>query len=263
MSKPLFHIFPFIILMVLPAIGISQMYNTQVEAKIDMQQYGNSYSITGSASNKTVLNQSLIYKLSVIKNGGNDTNISNNDQSGRFVLEPGEKKNLSNTTIIVSEEDRVVVLLLINDEEDKPLGMDRIVINGNENDLALEKRDSIEREKAINPSPDVNNQNQDGFLLRGVVVEDTKTKPGRDFYKMFYSLYSSNNINGEEIVTIKEELSLNNNTKIELLVANEKVMEFFLRPQNDYLKAMAETSIKRVYWFLRTYKERKKTQKYY
>lgn len=252
-----------LVLLLLPFIGLSQMYNSQIEAQIDIQQYGNTYSITGSALNKTVLSQSLIYKLSVIKNGGNNTNYSTNDQNGRFVLEPGEKKNLSSTTIIANKNERIVVLLLINDEEDKPLGMDRIVINGNEKDLALQKRDSIEREKAVNPSPDIKNSNRDGFLLKGVVIEDTKTKPGSDFYKMFYSLYSSNNINGEEIVTIKEELSLNNNTKIEILVANEKVVEFFVRPQNDYLKAMAEASIKKIYWYLRRYKEMKKTQKYY
>lgn len=228
-----------------------------------MEQFGDTYIITGSSVNKTVSNQSLRYVLSVIKNGSNDSNTSKNDQSGRFILEIGEKKNLSSTTINVSDKDRVIILLLVYDEEDKPLGMDRVVINGTEEDLALEKRDSIERKKAINPSPDATYKADDGIVLRGIVTEDTKTKPGRDFYKMFYSLYSSNNINGEEIVTIKEMLSINNNTKIEIYVANEKVLEFFVRPQNEYLKAMSDVAIKRVYWYLKKYKENKNIQKYY
>ena len=254
---------PILFLALLPSISLSQMYNTQVEAKINMEQFGDTYIITGSSVNKTSSNQSLRYVLSVIKNGSNDSNTSKNDQSGRYILEIGEKKNLSSTTINVSDKDRVIILLLVYDEEDNPLGMDRVVINGTEEDLALEKRDSIERKKAINSSPDAQYKTHDGIVLRGIVTEDTKTKPGRDFYKMFYSLYSANNINGEEIVTIKEMLSINNNTKIEIYVANEKVLEFFVRPQNEYLKAMSDVAIKRVYWYLQKYKENKNIQKYY
>ena len=121
----------------------------------------------------------------------------------------------------------------------------------------------MEREQAVNVSPDAINKAEDGVILRGIVTEETKTKPGRDFYRMFYSLYTTNNINGEEIVNIKETLSLNNNTKIEISVANETVLEFFVRPQEEYLKTMSEVAIKRVYWYLQKYKENKNIQKHY
>lgn len=251
---------PLLFLALLPSISLSQMYNTQVEAKIDMEHFGDTYIITGSSVNKTGSYQSLRYVISVIKNG---LNTSENDQEARFILETGEKKNIASITLNVNDKDRIIILLLVYDEEDNPLGMDRLVINGTEEDLALEKRDSIERKKAINTSPDATFTADDGIVLRGIVTEDTKTKPGRDFYKMFYSLYSENNINGEEIVVIKEVLSLNNNTKIEIFVANEKVLEFFARPQNEYLKAMSEVAIKRVYWYLQKYMEGKNIQKYY
>lgn len=251
------------LLLFFSSIAHSQMYNSQIEAEINIQQYGNTYNITGLAVNKTVSNQSLHYTLSVIKNQENNSNTSKNDQRGRFVLEIGEKKNLSTTSINVSENQRVIVLLLIYDDEDTPLGMDRKVINPTEEDLALQKNDSIERERAVNPSPDVSTKPVDGIIIGGIVTEDTKTKPGRDFYKMFDQNYRLNNINGSEIVTIKEVLSLNNNTKIEVLVANEKVLEFFVRPQTEYLKQMADIAVRRVYWFLHQYKERKHTQKYY
>lgn len=239
------------------------MYNTKVAAEINMEKYGDMFSITGSAINKTASSQSLQYVLSVIKHTSNDSNTVKNDQNGRLVLEIGEKKNLSSTTINVDDKDRVIILLLIYDEDDKPLGMDRVIINGTEEDREQERRDSIERKEAINPSPDVTQKDDDGIMLKGIVTEDTKTKPGSDFFKMFYSLYSANNLNGEEIVSVKEVLSLNNNTKIEISVANEKVLEFFVRPQNEYLKAMSEVAIKKVYWYLQKYKENKNIQKYY
>lgn len=244
-------------------LAYSQMYNTEVEAKIHMENNGDMYKITGSAVNKTASNQSLQYVLSVIKKGPNNANTSKNDQSGRFVLEIGQKKNLSTTTINVNDKDRVIILLLVYDETDKPLGMDRVVINATEEDIEKERLEEIERQKAINVSPDAVSSSQDGVVLRGIVTEETKTKPGRDFYKMFYSLYNTNNINGAEIVNVKETLSLNNNTKIEITVANEKVLEFFVRPQEEYLKTMSEIAIKRVYWFLQKYKENKNIQKHY
>ncbi|HNP68409.1 MAG TPA: CsgE family curli-type amyloid fiber assembly protein [Aequorivita sp.] len=221
------------------------------------------YQITGSAVNKTASNQSLRYVLSVIKNGPNNSNTSKNDQSGRFILEIGQKKNLSTTTINADDKDRVIILLLIYDEVDKPLGMDRVVINGTEEDIEKERLENVEREQTVNVSPDAINKAEDGVILRGIVTEETKTKPGRDFYRMFYSLYTTNNINGEEIVNIKETLSLNNNTKIEISVANETVLEFFVRPQEEYLKTMSEVAIKRVYWYLQKYKENKNIQKHY
>ena len=241
----------------------AQIYNTEVEANINMENNGDMYQITGSAVNKTASNQSLRYVLSVIKNGPNNSNTSKNDQSGRFILEIGQKKNLSTTTINADDKDRVIILLLIYDEVDKPLGMDRVVINGTEEDIEKERLENVERERTVNVSPDAIYKAEDGVILRGIVTEETKTKPGRDFYRMFYSLYTTNNINGEEIVNIKETLSLNNNTKIEISVANETVLEFFVRPQEEYLKTMSEVAIKRVYWYLQKYKENKNIQKHY
>jgi hypothetical protein len=243
--------------------AFSQVYNTSVEAKINLQKYGDVIQITGSALNKTSSSQSLRYILSVIKNDTKSSNSSKNDQTGRFVLDLGEKKNLSTTTINTNEKDRIIILLLVYDEKDKLLGMDRIVVNGNEEDEKLELEENKQKEQMLNVSPDATQKENDGVTLRGIVIEETKTKPGRDFYKMFYSLYSANNVNGEEIVTVKEVLALNNNTKIEIYVANEKVVEFFVTPQNEYLKKMSETSIRTVYWYLQKYKQNKNLKKYY
>ncbi len=241
----------------------SQVYNTQVEAKINTQQYGDVIQFTASALNKTPSSQSLRYSFSVIKNNGSGSNSSKNEQTGRFVLDLGEKKNLSTTTVNVNETDRIIILLLVYDEKDALLGMDRYVINGNEEDEKIKEFETKKNEAAVNVSPDAVERHEDGVVLRGIVIEETKTKPGRDFYKMFYSLYSSNNVNGDEIVTVKEVLAINNNTKIEIFIANEKVVEFFIRPQNEYLKAMSEISIKRVYWFLQKHKQDKNIKKYY
>ena len=262
-NKNIHTVLILLVIVLFTNFAFSQVYNTQVEAKINLQQYGDVIQITGSALNKTSSTQSLRYVLSVIKNDSSNSNNSKNNQSGRFVLDLGEKKNLSTTTINGNEKDRIIILLLVYDEKDNLLGMDRIVMNGTEEDVKLEEAENIQKEQMLNTSPDATQKEADGVVLRGIVLEETKTKPGRDFYKMFYSLYSTYNVNGDEIITVKEVLAINNNTKIEIFVANEKVVEFFIRPQNEYLKTMSEISIKRVYWYLQKYKQDKNIKKYY
>lgn len=258
-----YRIFLLLSLVLFTNLANSQSYNTEVAGKINMEQNADLIKITGSAYNKTQFSKSLRYVMSVIKNDSVDSNSSKNDQSSRFVLDPAQKTNLSVTTINANDKNRIIILLLIYDEKDKLLGMDRVVLNGTKEDEAQEEIQKNERKEALDISPDTDNKAEDGIVLRGIVAEDTKTKPGSDFYKMFYSLYAANNINGDEIVTIKEVLAINNNTKIEIYVANEKVLEFFVRPQEQYLKSMSEIAIKRVYIFLLKHKRDKNVKRYY
>ena len=104
----------------------SQIYNTQVEAKIDLKSNTEFIEITGSAFNNTQINQSLRYQLSVFKNNQKNTNVSNNKQEGRFVLKPGQKKNVSSITINANDKDRIIILLLLYDLEDQLLGKESI-----------------------------------------------------------------------------------------------------------------------------------------
>jgi hypothetical protein len=223
--------------------GFSQTYNTQVEAKIELETIAGFIEIKGTAFNKTELNQSLRYVLSVIKNDPRYSNRSKNDQSGRFVLGPGQKMNLSRTTINANDKDRIIILLLVYNFNDELLGKDRIVINGNESDIIAANKKNYNSRLV---SPDAKYEKDDGVVFRGIVIEDTKTKSGRDFYSMFSSSYIQKNINGHKIVTIKEALAIANNTKIQVFVDNTMVMEFLVRPHTEFLKTMMNEAIRRV-----------------
>ena len=72
--------------MLISISGYSQSYNTQVEAKIELETKNNLIEITGFAFNKTEIDQSLRYVLSVIKSNPENSNNSKNNQSGRIVL---------------------------------------------------------------------------------------------------------------------------------------------------------------------------------
>jgi hypothetical protein len=228
---------------------MSQIYNTEVAAKINLEIQDNSImNISGSAHNKTAISKSLRYVLSVIKSGKNK---NDNNQEGRFVLEPNVKKNLSSTSINVSQDDRTIILLLIYEDE-KIIGKDRKVLNGIEGEV-----DEVRSLKENTGDEDVKNTNEDGFILRGMVIEDTKTKAGNDFYDMFYSSYLTNNINGEKIVKIEERLAIGNTTEIHVLVEDKTVLKFFVNPRSQYLKSMADNAIYRVNAHLQQLKDTK------
>ena len=231
-------------LLCFPLLAISQIYNSEVAAAIDLRIKDNSIvEITGSAHNKTEISKSLRYVLSVIKTGKKSNNKNKNDQEGRSVLAPGVKKNLSASSVNVNDDDRTIILLLIY-EDKKIIGKDRKVLNGVEGEE--DEVENFRKPSTKSTKEDVKNTNEDGFILRGMVIQDTKTKAGNDFYDMFYSSYLTNNINGEKIVKIEERLAIGNNTQINVLVGDEVVVQFFVNPRNQYLKAMADKSIYKV-----------------
>lgn len=251
--------FPILLGMFLICINaLSQIYNTKVEAEIKVEIVDELIKITGMAYNKTQISQSLRYVLSVIRTNPRNTNQSKNDQKGRFVISSGQKTNLSITSINANTNDRVIILLLIYNLDDELIGKDRIVFHESTNKVRKVKNNSSKQD-----AKNQNAQSNDGVILKGVVVEDTKTKPGRDFYKMFYSLYSSNNINGKKIVTVKEVLAIGTNTKIKIIIDNQSIFEFFVRPRNEYLKQMSEQAIRRVYkYFIRLNLDSEKAKQY-
>ena len=247
----------FFLLSAVPATA--QIYNTQVEAKIILKSNSEFIQVTGSAYNKTGFSQSLRYVLSVIKNPKGTSNSSKNDQSGRFVLTAGEQKNLSQTTINLDDSDRIIILLLVYDTEDKLLGKDRIVLNDDKGDkkiiLPNGSKDDSDLDRAYASS--------DGVELRGFVLEETKTRPGREFFTKFATAYRNSQINGAKIVTIREVLALANNTQIEVKVDDVVIMQFFVRPQNDYMDAMGQEAMRRVRDYFRALEEDKIVVKQY
>ncbi|MDR6300603.1 CsgE family curli-type amyloid fiber assembly protein [Mesonia maritima] len=244
-----------LIIFLLPVSAMAQYYNKDVEGKLKIENNDDYLNVVGVASNKTDVNQSLRYELSVIKtsNGGNH---SKNAQSGRFTLEPNGFKELSQTTINLDSDNKVIVLLLIYDLEDNLLGKDRYVINGEDeeepSDEDIKSYDNEEEE-----------EKPDGIVLRGIVTQDTKTKAGNDFFNYFYSAYRNNSINSEKIIDIQEQFNLGRSTKIQIKVDNELVFQFFAQPKDEYLKSMVDVSIRRVSRYLEQLKRDAETIKKY
>lgn len=241
----------------------AQLINNEVEAKIQTDQQNDYTTLKGTAFNKTEITKSLIYKLVVFKNEEIISNIEQ-EKNERFILAANQKIDLSSISFNIDQNEKKIAVLLIYDLDNNIIGQDRIVFNDNLNDEIEKKKQLLEKLKQEQEnSQDVNTEVRDGLELKGIVVEDTKTKPGRDFYKLFYSLYTQNKINGKKVVTIKEILALGRNTKIEVIVGDDKIFSFFVRPSTDYLTKMNDYAIISVYKHFKNLEKESKTIKRY
>jgi len=224
----------------------SQITNIDVRPKIESNLVGDIITITATANSNTELIQNLRYVMYVIKKNPSNENSSRNEQSGRFVLTANESKELATTSINQTSKDKVTILLLIYDNEDKLLGKDRKVVLNND------EKETIEKTK-IQRLP----KEDDYAGFRGIVTEQTKTKPGRDFYKLFYSDYLLKGINGEKIVAITEKIGFGRNTILEIKVDHTLVYRFNVNPRADVLRDHATNAIRQVTRYFQNLKKQR------
>jgi hypothetical protein len=228
------------------SIGSSAQYlNRDAKAIIEVSENEGVYEVTAKAENLSQIKISLSYELKVFKENLKSGNKSDNTQKGRFVIDPLNIKKLAFTSINIQDKnDKIILLLLLRNTDDEIIGKSRKVIADN--------KVIIENNKFI-----LKKESNDGIKISGMVLEKIKTKPGRDFYNFFYSLFLSYNFTDTRSILIEEVFSRGRNTKIKIKIDNTIVYEFFVQPKADYLKTNAEIAIKQVYNFFR-----KKTSDY-
>ena len=221
-------------------LGFSQMVYKEVKAKIEVKEIENLLAITGTVENLKSEYKNISYKLTVFKKNKTNSNKSNNAQDGRVTLEPIQKVELSKTQVNFTKEDEIIILLLIYDEHNTIIGKDRIVFG----------------EEAKNDTG--NAIPVDGIEMVGIVANDTKTKLGNDFYDFFYAQYSKLRVHTTKIVTVQEELTFGRTTKITILIDGEIIQEFISRPEEDFLKYMAEDSASRAFKYFKDIEKQNK-----
>ena len=251
LNKKVFKGLIIITLLLLCVSVTAQNLNSDIKAEVSVNDSPNEMmEILASAQNLTEGNYSLRYELSVISSDSNN-NSSKNSQSGRFTLEPFETKKLSQTTISINPDKRTIILLLIYNEDDKLLGTDRKVFDSSQKE---------EKEKQKNMSYKKDNE---GIQLTGMVTENTKTKPGKDFYDFFYQKYNLSPYKGNKIIQIDEMISYGRTTRIMVKVDDVVIFQFFARPKLDYLKEKADEAVKQVSRYFEYLKNRNESNLQY
>jgi hypothetical protein len=254
-------------------ISIAQNINTNVVSELKLETTDNVSTITAKAFNKTDIYLSLKYVLSVITfdkdyksskvsleeflksnnvssktlqdfiNSNNSAQYSSKESlEDLFSLDPYQSKYLRQISLDSSIENKIIVLLLIFNDENKLVSTNRVVFNDKQS-----KSDSVLQEK----------RPRDGLEISGIVVDETKTKIGKDFYDRFYFYYSFNNVRGDQVVKIDEMFTFRRTTKVMVKIEDEIIFEFFARPNEEYIEEMAKLTVQRVYKYFEIRKKEK------
>jgi len=233
-----------VILMTFFFFGISytQQYNKEVIAKINIEKNSEFFTFTTTAENLMDTGYSLRYEFMSFKTDANN-NTSKNSQGNRFVLKPHEKLILSTLSLNINEEGKIILVLVFYDLDDKPISQDRVVLNYNGEQLEIESSTP----KPIKIIKSDQSKPQDGFEIDGLVIENTITKVGRDFYKYFYTEYRNKQIKTNKNIIIEETLAgfRVRSSKITVKVDGQLVWQFFAQPRKDFLKNMASIALSR------------------
>lgn len=199
----------------------------KVSARIESSTLENQIRIKALAVNSTAVYKELNYHLISIKKG-NEGNLSNNQQSGKFSLNPNEVKVLSEISVNLESKDALKAFLYIRDENSKVLvAKDSLELNGSlfKNTTAKVEDDAV-------------------YELKGLTIDETKTKIGKDFYDMFYIQYSQLPDKSGSPITITELPLRGTSGQINIQIDDKIIYSFMTNPGEDYLKEQLGFSLK-------------------
>jgi len=221
------------------AAGQDSNYNKIVKAEIFLKNQDNFVEVVGIASNLSQVDQQIRYELAVLKK---DTlnNTAKTNQSGNVTVLKGFKAALAKTSVSLNVPEQITIMLLVYDVNDKLIGKELKSIK------AFTNRVEQPREMVA-----------DGFAIRGIIVEKTRTKPAKDFYKEFYKLYHFYKIDGDQVVTITEKIAQGRSSKVEVTVGYKLVFEFYVNPNPKAIKQVSKQAIGQVNTFFNNAKAQK------
>ena len=215
--------------------SIAVFSQDNVKAKITTKVVDNLIDITALAQNEDeTYKDEYSYLLFSLKKSIQG-NLSKNNQSGEFSLKPSEEKELSTLKINIQKGEECKVYLFIR-KEGKLVSKDSTVIYSAEH---------LEEKVAISESE---------IEIKGLVIEDVKTKLGKDFYDYFYQKYVTSGNKYPFIVNILEKPSIGRGSKISVDVDDRIIFEFVTQPKEEYMQAAANQALR----YLNSYATKRK-----
>ncbi len=95
-----------------------------------------------------------------------------------------------------------------------------------------EQSDSVQRDSLLAP-----------LVLDGLVVDETMTKWGRDFYDVFYATWEAPESAVNFMITIREQPLPSMGTGITLILDNEIIFQARLQPRYEMIERVAEQAV--------------------
>jgi curli production assembly/transport component CsgE len=91
--------------------------------------------------------------------------------------------------------------------------------------------------------------------IDGLLIDETKTKSGRDFFEFFYRNWEAPEEATNYSIMIEEKPFRLNTTMIEIYINETMIFQSFLQPRADLVEELANQSIATTYMYLARYEE--------
>lgn len=214
---------------------LAVLYVEQIEDKITVQAYCHN----GSGQDRT-----LTYQLRFVRTDANG-NRSSSQQGGGFKIAAGNDAKLSSTTMNLGEEPQLAIFLdifengrlLTRDSFPKP--EEPTVVPPTPSEDVDEGNGFIDPQD--NPDP---TRLRGGIDLGGLVLDQTKTVWGQQFFQLFTQQWQAQNVTGDFIIVIEEAPFRGRTTLAKVKLDDDYVLTRTLQAKYDYLEELAGLAVR-------------------
>ena len=219
--------------------------DADLDAFLDIQRNESGHAvINGKVQSKSDKAMAFSYSMRLEKSAPSGNAIST--QSGSFTLLPEEKKAISEVTINLFETSYFIIVLKIFDDE-------RIVA---EKKLISDQKFLTDFKKLIpqktiagSVTPEKNKtktrvrNNTDVLEIEGLIIDETRSKSGRDFYDHFYSKWIAPDGISDFTITIRELPARGRAAMVAVELNGNLLIQRMLQPRQDIIELLAEQSV--------------------
>lgn len=204
-----------------------------VKGKINLTEIDNFIVIRAHVENEELLfKNNLSYNLLALKKSSSG-NYSSNRQSGEFSLEPQESKNVSEIRLNIEKDEEIKVYLFIKHED---------VLVSKDSMLIVPIGQKNKEKKVVK---------EEGFVLKGIVIDEVITKMGKDFHDYFYQGYRASGVQHPFIIILKEKPYFGRSSVITVEVDDRKIFEFMSKPDEEFLRSAVRQSLQNLNQYAR------------
>ena len=195
------------------------------EADIKFNENGQTMIINAMVKNQSTQPLPIAYQLLIGKTSESN-NISNNLQRGRKLIQGNDFESLSKVMLNFNYGDKIEAELKLYSSTNELL---ETIVKTIENNKE-ETTESANKQQQIYI---------DGVTTIGVVINETFSKLGKDFFDYFFSTYNLNYREAPYDIIIKESPHMGRTTKITVTFEDDLLYEFSSNPNQEFLEQSA------------------------
>ncbi len=206
---------------------VSAQDTEKIQAKINLFQKDIFVRIDAVVTNNShIYNNELSYQLLSLKKNTTSKSFSKEERFGDFTLLPNEEKIITSLKLNIEPNQQLKVYFFIKNGK-QLIALDSVTINET---VAILKTTAIHEET---------------IEIIGLVVENVKSKIGKNFYDFFYQKYNQSGAKYAFVIHVNEKPFIGGRgALISIEIDDKKIFEFQARPDEEMLQKAADYALK-------------------